>query len=133
MLAKLQCRFELAVLEADRLGLYDTLEHQLAFVLQPRVLVRGVPVIACAGKHTSDRRSNGPQPGRHGRGRIQCDASHGSIALWRDQRQAEHDDADNQARHCGKEAEEQPVLRAPGPAWARPPRRRHHSALSQAV
>ncbi len=54
--ASCSAALQLAVFLRDRFGFDDPLQHQLAFVLQLRVLVRSVPIIAGAAEHAADRR-----------------------------------------------------------------------------
>ena len=57
MFAELERGFELAVFLRDRLRLDDPLQHQFAFALQLRILVRSIPIIAGAGEDTVTARS----------------------------------------------------------------------------
>ena len=130
LLAKLERGLQLPVLLDDGAGHDQLLSHQVALALQLAVLVGRVPIIARARGESLDGRGHLMERDCQRRRCVESEALEVLEGAWRGDREGQQDEPYRQARDGRNEAEEQPVLRASGPARAR---RRHRLTHPQAV
>ena len=65
----------------------NALKHRLAFALELRVLLRGIPIIAGAGNQSAGGRGNLVERPCYWPGHVQRGAANAFEGLWRYQRQ----------------------------------------------